>query len=106
MRFRILLTPFSVLQVAMALMQAGADVDVANCVSERGERGGWGGVEGNGVAGCVTDDQFHDSMAFRLRASESESRGRRGRSEAMAWRRVFTLWEWGSIKREAKNVKC
>ena len=27
-------------------------------------------MEGNGVAGCVTDDQFHDSMAFRLRASK------------------------------------
>ena len=36
MRFRILLTLFPVLQVAMALMQAGADVDVANCVSKRG----------------------------------------------------------------------
>ena len=39
MRSSILLTPFPVLQVAMALMQAGADVDVANCVSKPGERG-------------------------------------------------------------------
>ena len=53
----------------MALMQAGADVDVANCVSKRGEAIE-DGVEGNGVAGCVTEDQFHDSMAFRLRARE------------------------------------
>ena len=35
-------------------------------------------MEGNGVAGCVTDDQFHDSMAFRLRARASESRARKG----------------------------
>ena len=37
-------------------------------------------MEGNGVASCVTDDQFHDSMAFRLRARAraSENRGRKG----------------------------
>ena len=49
MRFRILLTPFPVLQVAMALMQAGADVDVANCVSKPGERARMRGVEWRGM---------------------------------------------------------